>query len=133
MPYRSNITHLRIEEEARKHDQKEEDTGASCLVYHDLNLFRKYSEIKDKNILLEDHHTTKLADVGEVELKFTSGKVLVLKKVLHTLGIRKNLVFGYLLYKAGFSQTIGSNLFTLTKNNAFVGNGYKTEGMLIKD
>ena len=31
-----------------------------------------------------DHHTTKVAGVGEVELKFTSGKMLVLKEVLHT-------------------------------------------------
>ena len=32
----------------------------------DLSLFRKYNEIKDKNILLGDHHTTKVVGVGEV-------------------------------------------------------------------
>ncbi|KAA0049683.1 uncharacterized protein E5676_scaffold106G001350 [Cucumis melo var. makuwa] len=132
----SLITRLRIEEEARKHDKKEEvnaiprkkatavlepdlkpkgnklkwgsnkqnnlrsiNTGASLHVCHDLNLFRKYNEVKDKNILLGDHHTTKVASIGEVELKFTSGKTLVLKEVLHTLEIRKNLVSGYLLNK----------------------------------
>ncbi|KAA0037119.1 uncharacterized protein E5676_scaffold832G001570 [Cucumis melo var. makuwa] len=146
----SLITRLRIEEEARKHDQKEEvnviprkkpttvlkldlkpkgnkmkrgsnkqnnpqsrsmanliedelvamisevnvigrsegwwlDTSASHHVYHDLSLFRKYNKVKDKNILLGDHHTTKVADIGEVELKFTSGKMLMLKEVLHIL------------------------------------------------
>ncbi|KAA0065496.1 hypothetical protein E5676_scaffold76G00450 [Cucumis melo var. makuwa] len=121
----SLITRLRIEEEARKHDKKEEvnaiprkkptavlkpdrkpkgnkmkrgsnkqnnpqskswwlDTGASYHVCHDLSLFRKYNEVKDKNILLGDHHTTKVAGIGEVELKFTSDKTLVLKKVLYT-------------------------------------------------
>ena len=69
------------------------DTGASRHVCHDLSLFRKYNEINDKNILLGDHHMTKVAGIGKVELKFTSGNALVLKKVLHTLGIRKNLVF----------------------------------------
>ncbi|KAA0067624.1 uncharacterized protein E5676_scaffold174G00110 [Cucumis melo var. makuwa] len=115
----SLITRLRIEEKARKHDKKEEanliedelvamisevnviggsegwwlDTGASRHVCHDLSLFRKYNEVKDKNILLGDHHTTKVVGIGEVELKFTSAKTLVLKKVLHTLEIRKNLGF----------------------------------------
>ncbi|TYK04342.1 uncharacterized protein E5676_scaffold675G00050 [Cucumis melo var. makuwa] len=145
----SKIMRLRIGEESRKHDHKEEvnpiprkklttvlkpnlnpkgnkmkrgsnkqnnpqsrswwlDTGLSRHVYHeDLSLFRKYNEVKDKNILLGDRHTTKMADIGEVELKFTSGKMLVLKEVLHTSEIRKNLVSEYLLNKAGFTQTIG--------------------------
>ena len=90
---------------------------------------RKYNEVKDKNILLGDHHTTKVAGVGEVELKFTSGKTLVLNEVLHTPEIRKNLVYEYLLNKVGFTQTIGSYLFTLTKNNIFVGKGYATDEM----
>ncbi|KAA0036465.1 putative Polyprotein [Cucumis melo var. makuwa] len=84
------------------------DIGASRHVCHDLSLFRKYNEVKDKNILLGDHHTTKVAGIREVELKFTSGKTLVLKKVLHTPEIGKNLVSGYLLNKNGFTQTIGS-------------------------
>ena len=36
------------------------DTSASCHVCHDLSQFRKYNKIKDKNILLGDHHTTKV-------------------------------------------------------------------------
>ncbi|KAL0558517.1 hypothetical protein IC582_003091 [Cucumis melo] len=105
------------------------DTGASRHVYHDLSLFRKYNEVKDKNILLGDHHRTKVVGIGEVELKFTSGKTLVLKEVLHTSEFRKNLVSGYLLNKDGSTQTIGFDLFTLTKNNVFVGKGYATDDM----
>ena len=82
------------------------DTGASRHVCHNLSLFRKYNEIKDKNILLGDHLTTKVAGVGEVELKFTFGKTLVLKEALHTPEIRKNLVSRCLHNKVGFSQTI---------------------------
>ena len=40
------------------------DTDASCHVYPDLSLFRKYNETKDKNILMRDHHITKVADIG---------------------------------------------------------------------
>ncbi|KAA0037401.1 putative Polyprotein [Cucumis melo var. makuwa] len=75
------------------------NTGASRHVFHDLSLFRKYNEVNDKNILMGDHRTTKVADIGEVELKFTSDKTLVLKEVLYTPEIRKNLVSGYLLNK----------------------------------
>ncbi|KAA0035887.1 putative Polyprotein [Cucumis melo var. makuwa] len=103
------------------------DTGASRHVSYDLSPFRKYNKVKDKNILLGDHHTTKVSGIREVELKFTSGKMLVLKEVLHTPEIRKNLVSGYLLDKAGFTQTIESDLFTLTKNNVFMGKGYATD------
>ncbi|TYJ98000.1 hypothetical protein E5676_scaffold487G00230 [Cucumis melo var. makuwa] len=106
------------------------DTNASRHVCHDLSIFRKYNEVKDKNILLGDHHITKVVGIEEVELRFTSGKTLVLKKVPHTPKIRKNLVSRYLLNKAGFTQTIGSNLFTLSKNNVFVGKGYSTDGMI---
>ncbi|KAA0067437.1 putative Polyprotein [Cucumis melo var. makuwa] len=99
------------------------DTGASRHVCYDLSLLRKYNEVKDKNILLGDHHKTKVVGIGEVELKFTFGQMLVLKEVLHTPKIRKNLVSEYLLNKAGFTKTIGSGLFTLIKNNVFVGKG----------
>ncbi|KAA0054294.1 retrotransposon protein, putative, Ty1-copia sub-class [Cucumis melo var. makuwa] len=102
---KSLIMRLRIEEEA--------NTGASRHVCHDLSLFRKYNEVTDKNILLGDHHTTKVADIGEVEPKFTSVKMLVLKEVLHTPKIRTNLVYGYLLNKVGFTQTIKIRLVYL--------------------
>ena len=105
------------------------DTGASRHVFHDLSLFTKYKETVDKNILLKNHDTTKVTDIGEVKLKFTFGKTLVLKEVLHTHEIRKNLVSEYLLNKADFTQAIRSDIFTLTKNNVFMGKGYATNDM----
>ena len=80
-------------------------------------------------MLLSDSHSTKVAGTGEVELKFTSGKTVILKDVLHTPEMKKNLVSGYLLNKVGFTQTLGANLYTLSKNNVFVGKGYATDGM----
>ena len=49
--------------------------------------------------------------------------------MLHVPEIRKNLVYGYLINKAGFTQTIGDDLYTLTKNGVFVGKRYATDGM----
>ncbi|KAI5316791.1 hypothetical protein L3X38_036498 [Prunus dulcis] len=83
------------------------DIGASCHVCYNLAFFKTYSVTDDRKVLLGDSHTTIVAGIGEVELKFTSGKTVILKDVLHTPEIRKNLVSGYLLNKAGFTQTIG--------------------------
>ncbi|XP_021732277.1 uncharacterized protein LOC110699091 [Chenopodium quinoa] len=106
------------------------DTGATRHVCYDRRMFKTYTEkTDDKKVLLGDSHSTNIAGVGNVELKFTSGRTLILKDVLHTPEMRKNLVSGFLLNKAGFIQTIGSDLFTLTKNGIFVGKGYATDGM----
>lgn len=105
------------------------DTGSSIHVCNNRAMFKTYTAVDDKKVLLGDAHTTIVAGIGDVELKFTSGKILILKDVKHTPEIRKNLVSGFLLNKAGFTQTIGGDLFTLTKNNVFVGKGYATDGM----
>ncbi|CAL0320864.1 unnamed protein product [Lupinus luteus] len=105
------------------------DTGASRHVCYDRAMFKNYTNADDKKVLLGDSHTTIVAGTGDVELKFTSGKTLILKDVMHTPEMRKNLVSGFLLNKAGFTQTIGADLYTLTRNGVFVGKGYATDGM----
>ena len=45
----------------------------------DRTMFKSYSESEDKKVLLGDSHSTIVAGSGEVELKFTSGKTVILK------------------------------------------------------
>lgn len=52
-----------------------------CLYDH--SLFKLYNEIKDKSILLGDHHSTKVAGIRDVKLKFTLKKILILKSPAH--------------------------------------------------
>ena len=92
-------------------------------------MFKTYSEAEDKNVLLGDSHTTVVTGTRDMELKFSFEKTVMLKEVLHTPEIRKNLVLGYLLNRARSTQTFGGELYTLTKNNIFVGKGYSTDGM----
>ena len=54
---------------------------------------------------------------------------MTLLKVFHTPELRKNLVSGYLLNKAGFKQVIESDQFVIIKKGVFVGKGYACEGM----
>ncbi|KAK1643602.1 hypothetical protein QYE76_061407 [Lolium multiflorum] len=53
--------------------------------------------------------------VGTVDLKFTSGKIVQLKNVLHVPSIKKNLVSGSRLMKYGFKLVFESNKVVLSK------------------
>ncbi|KAL3537808.1 hypothetical protein ACH5RR_001174 [Cinchona calisaya] len=106
------------------------DSSASRHICHDKDWFKTYTLAEDdKKILLDDSHTTKVAGVGDIDLKFTFSRILTLRDVLHTPQIRKNLVSSYLLNKADFKQTIDSNQYVITKNNVFVGKDYACDGM----
>lgn len=60
--------------------------------------------------VLEDSHTTTAAETGNVKLKFTFRKTKLMKDVMHTLKMKKNLKSGSLLNKACFTQTVRSDL-----------------------
>ncbi|CAJ2638290.1 unnamed protein product [Trifolium pratense] len=105
------------------------DTGATRHVCYERAMFKTYTSAENKKVQMGNAHTSDVAGVGEVQLNFTSGKTLILKEVLHVPEMKKNLVSGFLLNKAGFSQTIGADLYTITKNGTFIGKGYATDGM----
>ncbi|GAU39727.1 hypothetical protein TSUD_144940 [Trifolium subterraneum] len=97
------------------------DTGATRHVCYERDVFKTYTPAKNKKVQMVNAHISDVAGIGDVELKFTSGKTLILKDVMHFPNMRKNLVYGFLLNKVGFSQTIGTNLYTITKNGIFIG------------
>ncbi|KAK2442716.1 putative mitochondrial protein [Trifolium repens] len=105
------------------------DTGATRHVCYDRAMFKTYTPAENKKVQMGNAHTSEVAGIGDIELKFTSGKILILKEVMHVPDMTKNLVSGSLLNKAGFSQTIGADLYTISKNGIFVGKGYATDGM----
>ena len=78
------------------------DSRAARHICYDRSWFKTYSEEKDMKVMLGDSHTTKVAGIDNMELKFTSRRTLLLKDVLHIPEMRKNLVSSFLLNKAGF-------------------------------
>nr|XP_004506705.1 uncharacterized protein LOC101514820 [Cicer arietinum] len=71
------------------------ETGASHHVCYDRAMFKTYTAVEDKKVLLGDSHTTNVVVIGDVELIFTSRKTLILKDVMHTPEIKKNLTLSY--------------------------------------
>ena len=79
--------------------------------------------------MLGDFHTTQVLVKGDVELCFTSRRILTLKYVLYTPSMRKHLMSSFLLNKAGFKQIIESDQYVIVKRGIFVGKGYACDGM----
>ena len=106
------------------------DTGGTRHICGNRNLFKKYEKVGDEIELYMGNSTnTKVAGKGNVELKFTSGKIVTLLEVYHAPEIRKNLVSGGLLSKHGYKLVFESDKFILSKKGVFVGKGYAANGM----
>ncbi|GJR39865.1 zinc finger, CCHC-type containing protein [Tanacetum coccineum] len=66
---------------------------------------------------------------GCVDLKFSSGKIVLLFNVLQVPNIRKNLISSSVLNNYVYKQVIESNKFILSKHGVFIGFGYLSNQM----
>ena len=76
-----------------------------------------------------DAYTTQVLGKGDVELCFTSVRILTLKDVLYIPSMRKNLMSSFLLNKASFKQIIESDQYVIVKKGTFLGKGYVCHGI----
>jgi hypothetical protein len=104
------------------------DTGANVHVCADISMFTSY-QARGSSVMMGNGLHATVRGVGTVDLKFTSGKIVQLKNVLHVPSIKKNLVSGSRLMKDGFKLVFESNKVVLSKYGTFVGKGYECEGM----
>ena len=74
-------------------------------------------------MLINNHNKAKLHGKGIVEVKMSSGKMLILTNVFHVHDIKKNLVSTNLLFKNGVKAELESDKLILSKNEIFVGKG----------
>ena len=76
-----------------------------------------------------NHNKAKVLGKGTVEMKMSSGKMMILANVFHVPKIKKNFVTANLLCKSGVKAILESDKLILSKNGIFVGKGYATDGM----
>ncbi|GJY25438.1 zinc finger, CCHC-type containing protein [Tanacetum coccineum] len=94
-------------------------------VFKDRCCFKTYESLNDESILhMEIESTALVHGRGCVHLRFSSGKIVSLFKVLHVHIIRKNLVSISGLNNYGYKQVTESNKFVLSKHDVFIGFGY---------
>ena len=68
-----------------------------------------------------NHNKAKVLGKGTVEVKMSSGKMLILTNAFHVLDIKKNLVSANLLCKSGVKAILQSEKLILFKNGIYVG------------
>ncbi|GJU30794.1 zinc finger, CCHC-type containing protein [Tanacetum coccineum] len=106
------------------------DSGATVHVCKDRCWFKTYESLNDGSILHMGNESTALVHGrGCVDLRFSSGKIVLLFNVLHVPNIRKNLVSSSVLNNCGYKQVIESNKFVLSKHGVFIGFGYLSNHM----
>ena len=74
--------------------------------------------------------TVDVKGTGQVELVFTSRKILTLNDVYFVPEVRNNLISSFLLNKFGFKQVYEADKFILSKRSVFVGKGYASDNKM---
>nr|GEU51271.1 zinc finger, CCHC-type [Tanacetum cinerariifolium] len=104
--------------------------GATVHVCKDRRWFKTYESLNDGYILHMGNELTALMHGRDcIDLRFSSGKIVLLFNVLHVPNIRKNLVSSSILNNCGYKQLIESNKFALSKHGVFIGFGYLSNQM----
>jgi hypothetical protein len=68
------------------------DSSANVLVCFDDSLFSSYRVTRDSSVMMGNGSLASVHSVGTVDLKLTSGKIVLLKNVQHVPSINKNLI-----------------------------------------
>jgi len=106
------------------------DSGASKHVCKDQSLFKSLVLVDDGKVLyMANLSTVDVKGIGQVELVFTSRKILTLNNVYYVPKVRKNLVSGFLLNKFCFKQVYEADKFILSKGSVFVWKGHAASYM----
>ncbi|KAA0053505.1 ty1-copia retrotransposon protein [Cucumis melo var. makuwa] len=108
------------------------DTGASRHFCTNRELLHDYEDTADGEcVFMGNSATAGVIGKGKVILKLTSGKTLSLSNVLYVPSLRRNLVFGSLLNRAGLKIVLEGDKVVFTKNGDFVGKGYLSNGLFV--
>ena len=69
--------------------------------------------------------------IGNVDLKFASGRILSLTRVHHVPDICRNIISESCLVKNGFELSLNCNKVVITHTGVFIGKGYLSNGLFL--
>lgn len=95
------------------------DTGANMHIYADKTLFVSYQQAHERTMTTGNASAAQVCGIGNMDLKFTSGCVLSLTRVLHVPYIRRNIISGSCLVKDGFQLLLKCNKVVVTYTGVF--------------
>jgi hypothetical protein len=78
---------------------------------------------------MENGSRVYVLSAGTVNLKFTSGKTVLLKNVQHVPSIKKNLVSGSMMCRDGYKIVLESNKCVVSRHGIFIGKAYDCGGL----
>jgi len=105
------------------------ETRANLHVCVDISLFSSYQADNNGALLMGNGSHSRVLGVGMVILKFTSGKMVLMKNMQHVPSIKKNLVSGSQLCRDGYKIVFEANKVILSKFGTFIGKGYECGGL----
>jgi hypothetical protein len=103
--------------------------GANIHLCTDVSLFASYQVGRTGALLMGNDSLAHILGAGTVNLKFTSGKTVLLKNVQHVPSIKKNLVSGSMMCRDGYKIVLESNKCVVSRHGTFIGKGYDCGGL----
>jgi len=107
------------------------DTGANVHICADITPFVSYQQIHGVTVTMGNASAAQVLGIGNVDLKFTSGRSLSLTRVHHVPDIRRNIISGSCLVKLGFELSLKCNRVVITQSGTFIGKGYLSDGLFL--
>ena len=104
------------------------DSGANIHVCADISLFISYQAGRSGALLVGNGSHACVIGAGTIVLKFTSGKMVLLKNVQHVPSIKKNLVSASQICHDGFKIVLESNKCVVSRHGTFIGKCYYCGG-----
>jgi len=105
------------------------DSGATVHICADRSMFSSFQGFNSAPVLMGNGVPAAVRGTGQVYLKLTSGKTLVLKDVLYVPSMSRNLISVSLLCRQGLKLVFESNKVVLSKFGTFVGKSYESGGL----
>ncbi|KAL8088682.1 hypothetical protein AgCh_038452 [Apium graveolens] len=107
------------------------DTRANVHICADISLFVSYQQSHRVTVTIGNASAAQVLRIGNVDLKFASGRILSLTRVYHVPSIRRNIISGSCLVKNGFELSLKCNKVVITHTSTFFGKGYLSDGLFL--